>query len=72
MCRRGLSTEWVTVCGRRVQVVCVQVYEQFHKSFFDKSDLFFLCMLHPPSFNIQKQEFEIEATQVSKLEIPII
>lgn len=37
---------------------------QSHKSFFEKSDLFFLCMLRPLSFDIQKQELEIEAAQV--------
>lgn len=38
---------------------------QIHKSFFDKSDLFFVCMLQPLSFDIQKQEQEIEAAQVT-------
>lgn len=33
-------------------------------SFFEKSDLFFVCMLRPLSFEIQKQESEIEAAQV--------
>lgn len=37
---------------------------QSHKSFFDKSDLFFVCMLQPLSFDIQMQEREIEAAQV--------
>lgn len=32
-------------------------------SFFEKSDLFFVCMLRPLSFDIQKQESEIEAAQ---------
>ncbi|KAL7177118.1 hypothetical protein ACSBR2_030450 [Camellia fascicularis] len=48
------------------QMFIALIYRQFHNSFFDKSDLFFLCMLHPLSFNIQKQEFEIEATQSTK------
>lgn len=39
-------------------------FRQTHKSFFEKSDLFFICMLHPLSFDIQKQELEIEAAQV--------
>ncbi|KAI8002463.1 Phosphoenolpyruvate carboxylase 4 [Camellia lanceoleosa] len=43
--------------------IVVTHHRQFHKSSFDKSDLFFLYMLHPLFFNIQKQEFEIEATQ---------
>jgi len=33
-------------------------------SFFEKSDLFFVCMLRPLSSDIQKQESEIEAAQV--------
>lgn len=37
---------------------------QAHKSFFGKSDLFFLCILRPLSFDVQKQELEIEAAQV--------
>ncbi|KOM53353.1 hypothetical protein LR48_Vigan09g201200 [Vigna angularis] len=32
---------------------------QSHNSFFEKSDLFFVCMLRPLSFNIQRQRFEI-------------
>ncbi|KAA8527067.1 hypothetical protein F0562_008704 [Nyssa sinensis] len=36
---------------------------QSHKTFFEKSDLFFLCMLRPVSFDIQKQELEIEIAQ---------
>ncbi|CAL5405320.1 unnamed protein product [Camellia sinensis] len=49
----GIDTEFVEILA----------FRQFHKSFFDKSDLFFLCMLHPLSFDIQKQELEIEAAQ---------
>ncbi|KAK1427903.1 hypothetical protein QVD17_16627 [Tagetes erecta] len=41
----------------------VLAFRQSHKSFFDKSDLFFMCMLQPLSFDIQKQEREIEAAQ---------
>lgn len=37
---------------------------QIPKSFFNKSDLFFLCMMRPLSFHIQKQDLEIEAAQV--------
>lgn len=37
---------------------------QNHKAFFEKSDLFFLCLLRPLSFDIQIQELEIEAAQV--------
>ncbi|KAL5987460.1 hypothetical protein ACLOJK_035208 [Asimina triloba] len=41
----------------------VLAFRQSHKSFFGKSDLFFVCMLRPLSFDIQKQESEIEAAQ---------
>lgn len=40
------------------------VSRQSHKSFFDKSDLFFVCMMQPLSFDIKPQEAEIEAAQV--------
>ncbi|XP_050215330.1 nudix hydrolase 2 isoform X2 [Mercurialis annua] len=38
-------------------------FRQSHKVFFGKSDLFFLCLLQPLSFNVQKQESEIDAAQ---------
>lgn len=38
---------------------------QSHKSFFEKSDLMFVCMLEPLSSDIQIQASEIEAAQVS-------
>ncbi|WCJ33095.1 hypothetical protein M5689_014477 [Euphorbia peplus] len=41
----------------------ILAFRQMHKSFFGKSDLFFLCMLRPMSFDIQPQELEIEAAQ---------
>ncbi|OVA10823.1 NUDIX hydrolase domain [Macleaya cordata] len=43
-------------------------YRQSHKSFFDKSDLFFVCMMRPLSFDIKKQELEIEAAQWMPIE----
>ncbi|KVI01127.1 nudix hydrolase 2-like [Cynara cardunculus var. scolymus] len=49
--------------GIDTKFVEVLAFRQSHKSFFDKSDLFFMCMLQPLSFNIQKQEREIEAAQ---------
>lgn len=49
----GIETEFVEVLA----------FRQSHKSFFEKSDLFFVCMLRPLSFEIQKQELEIEAAQ---------
>ncbi|KAL6281857.1 hypothetical protein ACE6H2_012786 [Prunus campanulata] len=41
----------------------VLAFRQSHKSFFEKSDLFFVCMLRPLSFDIQKQEQEIKAAK---------
>lgn len=41
------------------------IYRQSHQSFFEKSDLFFVCMLRPLSFDIHKQDLEIEAAQVT-------
>ncbi|XVE87625.1 hypothetical protein DITRI_Ditri19aG0002800 [Diplodiscus trichospermus] len=39
------------------------IHIQSHKSFFEKSDIFFMCLLEPLSFEIQKQESEIEAAK---------
>ncbi|KAH9607666.1 hypothetical protein KSS87_011635 [Heliosperma pusillum] len=49
--------------GIDAEFVEVVAFRQTHKSFNDKSDLFFLCFLHPLSFNIQKQDSEIAAAQ---------
>lgn len=49
----GIDTEFVEVLA----------FRQSHKSFFEKSDLFFVCMLRPLSFEIRKQKSEIEAAQ---------
>ncbi|XVE80541.1 hypothetical protein DITRI_Ditri14bG0148400 [Diplodiscus trichospermus] len=49
----GIDAEFIEVLG----------FRQSHKTFFEKSDLFFICMLRPLSFDIQKQDLEIEAAQ---------
>ncbi|GAU38983.1 hypothetical protein TSUD_378590 [Trifolium subterraneum] len=41
----------------------VLAFRQSHNSFFEKSDLFFLCMLRPLSSEIQVQRLEIESAQ---------
>ncbi|KAL3734601.1 hypothetical protein ACJRO7_023881 [Eucalyptus globulus] len=46
----------------------ILLFRQSHKAFFDKSELFFLCILRPLSFDVQKQELEIEAAQWLSLE----
>ncbi|KAI8552195.1 hypothetical protein RHMOL_Rhmol06G0247100 [Rhododendron molle] len=45
--------------GVETEFVEVLAFRQSHKSFFGKSDLFFVCMLRALSFNIQKQDSEI-------------
>ncbi|MCL7048659.1 hypothetical protein MKW94_025556, partial [Papaver nudicaule] len=54
----GIETEFVEVLA----------FMQSHKSFFHKSDLFFVCMLRPLSFDIQKQDLEIEAAEWMSIE----
>lgn len=49
--------------GIDTKFVEILAFRQSHKSFFEKSDLFFVCLLQPLSFNIQPQESEIEAAQ---------
>ncbi|XP_048446290.1 nudix hydrolase 10 isoform X2 [Pyrus x bretschneideri] len=46
----------------------ILAFRQAHKAFFEKSDLFFVCMLRPLTFDIQKQELEIEAAKWIPLE----
>ncbi|XP_042497182.1 nudix hydrolase 2-like [Macadamia integrifolia] len=54
----GIDTEFVEVLA----------FRQSHQAFFGKSDFFFVCMLRPLSFEIQKQEVEIEAAQWMPIE----
>ncbi|KAI4305625.1 hypothetical protein L6164_028981 [Bauhinia variegata] len=49
----GIETEFVEVLA----------FRQSHQSFFQKSDLFFVCMLQPRSFDIEIQASEIAAAQ---------
>ncbi|XP_044502161.1 nudix hydrolase 2-like [Mangifera indica] len=49
--------------GVDAEFVEVLAFRQSHQSFFRKSDLFFVCMLRPSSFHIQKQDSEIVAAQ---------
>ncbi|KAK9924332.1 hypothetical protein M0R45_032709 [Rubus argutus] len=49
----GIETEFVEILA----------FRQSHKSFFQKSDLFFVCMLKPQTFDIQEQNQEIAAAQ---------
>ncbi|CAN4103914.1 unnamed protein product [Withania somnifera] len=54
----GIDTEFLEVLA----------FRQMHKSFFGKSDLLFICMMRPLTFNLQKQVLEIEAAQWMSLE----
>ncbi|XP_045815177.1 nudix hydrolase 2 [Trifolium pratense] len=49
----GVDTEFVEILA----------FRQSHMSFFEKSDLFFVCLLRPLSFDIKIQEVEIEAAK---------
>ncbi|WMV38788.1 hypothetical protein MTR67_032173 [Solanum verrucosum] len=54
----GIETEFVELLA----------FRQSHKSFFGKSDLFFICMLKPLNFTINKQEAEIEEAKWMPME----
>ncbi|KAL4566918.1 hypothetical protein LXL04_031044 [Taraxacum kok-saghyz] len=54
----GIDTEFVEILA----------FRQSHKVYFEKSDLFFVCMMRPLSFDIQIQELEIEAAKWMPLE----
>ncbi|XP_022977707.1 nudix hydrolase 10-like [Cucurbita maxima] len=54
----GIDTEFMEVLA----------FRQTHQAFFGKSDLFFVCTLKPLTFEISKQELEIEDAQWMKLE----
>lgn len=64
----GVIREVKEETGIEAEFVEILAFRQSHQSFFEKSDLFFLCMLRPLSFVIQKQESEIEAAQWMPIE----
>ncbi|KAK7292490.1 hypothetical protein RIF29_08271 [Crotalaria pallida] len=45
------------------EFVEILAFSQSHKTFFEKSDLYFVCLMRPLSLDIQIQETEIEAAQ---------
>ncbi|KAK8470242.1 hypothetical protein PHAVU_004G085676 [Phaseolus vulgaris] len=49
--------------GIETKFVEVIAFKERHEAFFRKSELFFVCMLQPVSFEIQRQVSEIEAAQ---------
>ncbi|KAI4306221.1 hypothetical protein L6164_029514 [Bauhinia variegata] len=54
--------------GIDVEFVEVLAFRHLHNSFFGKSDLLFLCMMRALSFDIKKQDLEIDAAQWMPLE----
>lgn len=50
----------------------VLAFRQAHKAYFEKSDLFFVCMLRPLSFDVQRQELEVEDARVSNVVCRIV
>ncbi|CAD5175269.1 unnamed protein product [Musa acuminata subsp. malaccensis] len=59
----GVIREVKEETGVDTEFIEVLAFRQSHKSFFGKSDLFFVCMLRPLSHDIYPQELEIEAAQ---------
>ncbi|XP_037493874.1 nudix hydrolase 7-like [Jatropha curcas] len=49
--------------GIDAEFVEILAFRQSHQSFSSKSDLFFVCLLRPISFAIQKQDSEVAAAQ---------
>ncbi|CAI0432122.1 unnamed protein product [Linum tenue] len=49
--------------GIDAEFVEILAFRQSHKSFFSKSDLFFVCMMRPLTSNITAQESEIAASK---------
>lgn len=54
--------------GIETEFVQVLAFRERHKCFFQKSEILFVCMLQPRSFNIQSQVSEIEAAQWMAIE----
>ncbi|XP_009799728.1 nudix hydrolase 10-like isoform X3 [Nicotiana sylvestris] len=54
--------------GIKAEFIELLAFRQSHKSFFGKSDLFFVCMLNPLSYKIQKQDSEIKGAQWMDME----
>ncbi|EMS49678.1 Nudix hydrolase 2 [Triticum urartu] len=59
----GVVREVKEETGVDAEFVEVLAFRQSHKAYFEKSDLFFVCILRPHSFDITKQESEIEDAQ---------
>ncbi|GJM97920.1 hypothetical protein PR202_ga14883 [Eleusine coracana subsp. coracana] len=64
----GVVREVKEETGIDAEFVEVLAFRQSHKAFFDKSDLFFVCLMRPLSSDITKQDSEIEACQWMPIE----
>ncbi|GJN38888.1 hypothetical protein PR202_gb27969 [Eleusine coracana subsp. coracana] len=64
----GVVREVKEETGIDAEFVEVLAFRQSHKAFFDKSDLFFVCLMRPLSSDITKQDSEIEACQWMSIE----
>ncbi|XP_076939286.1 nudix hydrolase 2-like isoform X1 [Bidens hawaiensis] len=64
----GVVREVKEETGIDVEFVEVLAFSQEHNVFFGKSEILFLCMMHPLSFEIKLQETEIEAARWMPLE----
>ncbi|GAB4826458.1 hypothetical protein Ancab_033353 [Ancistrocladus abbreviatus] len=75
----GIANEGEDICVAAVREVKeetgiearfgeVLTFRQSHQSFFQKSDLYFVCFLEPLSFDIQIQASEIEAARWMRFE----
>ncbi|KAI4995805.1 hypothetical protein ZWY2020_037893 [Hordeum vulgare] len=59
----GVVREVKEETGVDAKFVEVVAFRQSHKAYFEKLDLFFVCILRPLSVDITKQESEIEDAQ---------
>nr|GEV27545.1 hypothetical protein [Tanacetum cinerariifolium] len=59
---------WIQVDTEFVKVLA---FRQWHKAFYMKSDLFFVCIMRPSSFDIQIKESEIEAAKIEQYKTKI-
>ncbi|GJU14604.1 hypothetical protein Tco_1142570 [Tanacetum coccineum] len=68
-----ISEEAVREVKKETDTKFVEVlaFRQWHQAFYRKSDLFFVCIMWPSSFDIQIQESEIEATKIEQYKTEI-
>ncbi|CAA2978284.1 nudix hydrolase 10-like [Olea europaea subsp. europaea] len=64
----GAKREVLEETGIDTEFMDVLAFRQMHKYFFEKSDLFFLCMLRPLTFDVKNQDSEIAGAQWMPIE----